>query len=142
MERINPLEDTSIILGEHFHRYNWAKKLIKGNVCDLACGMGYGSQILKGSEYFSSYIGIDIDQESVYFANENYKDEKVNFTVGTCENIPLADRTIDTIVTLETLEHLNEPVLAVAEFARILKDDGLIIGSVPSKLFEETCTEA
>ncbi|TQR18162.1 class I SAM-dependent methyltransferase [Psychrobacillus soli] len=142
MERIDPLGDNSIILGEHFHRYNWAKKLIKGNICDLACGMGYGSQVLKGSEHFSSYIGIDIDKESVDFAIENYKDEKINFSVGTCENIPLADHTIDTIVSLETLEHLDDPALAVIEFARILKDDGLIIGSVPSKLFEETCTEA
>lgn len=142
MERINPLDDNNIILGEHFHRYNWAKKLVKGNICDLACGMGYGSQVLKNSQKFSTYLGIDINQESIDFANKNYKDKNINFFVGSCENIPVPNRTIDTIVTLETLEHLDNPILAIAEFVRILKDDGLIIGSVPSMLFEETCTKA
>ena len=140
MERINPIEDTQIILNEHFHRYKWARGFSYGHLCDIACGMGYGSQLLLEKPSITSYIGIDIDSEAVNFAVENYSNDKVQFKKGICENIPVVTSTIDTIISLETLEHLDEPKLAIEEFSRILKSDGLLIGSVPSKQFEEECT--
>jgi SAM-dependent methyltransferase len=42
----------------------------------------------------------------------------------------------DAIVSLETLEHLQDPARAVAEFRRVLKPHGVLVGSVPTASFE------
>jgi len=36
------------ILLEHIKRYKFASKFCKGRVSDIACGVGYGSEIMLG----------------------------------------------------------------------------------------------
>ena len=49
---------------EHIHRYLLARELARGrNVLDIACGEGYGSNLLAGVA--SSVIGVDIAAETI-----------------------------------------------------------------------------
>jgi len=46
-------------------------------------------------------------------------------------HMPLASGAIDTVVCLETLEHVNDPQLVICEMARVLHDGGTLLLSVP-----------
>ncbi|MBI5435048.1 MAG: class I SAM-dependent methyltransferase [Planctomycetes bacterium] len=45
--------------------------------------------------------------------------------------LPFADRSCDTVLAVELLEHVHDPDAAVAEFARVLADDGRLLLTVP-----------
>lgn len=143
MERLESehFENPSLSLIEHQHRYKWASTYAKGAVCDIACGSGYGSEILLSNDKVNSYIGIDIDSSALEFARNNFGDERISFFNGSAISIPLANNSVDTIISMETIEHLESPETAIKEFRRILKNTGILIGSVPSKTFEEKCEQ-
>jgi SAM-dependent methyltransferase len=46
--------------------------------------------------------------------------------------LPLADRSVDVVLSLELVEHVPEPAKVLTEFARVLKPGGAVIISVPS----------
>lgn len=46
--------------------------------------------------------------------------------------LPLADRSVDTVVALELLEHVTDPREVLGELKRILRPGGTVIVSVPS----------
>ena len=51
---------------------------------------------------------------------------------GRAEDLPFSDNEFDVVLMAETLEHLYDPAPAVKEALRVLKPDGLFIGSCPS----------
>jgi SAM-dependent methyltransferase len=59
--------------------------------------------------------------------------------IGSVENIPLDNNSIDAIVSTQVLEHVKNPQKAIEEFFRILRDDGYCLVTVPqvSELHEE-----
>lgn len=50
---------------------------------------------------------------------------------GDVQQIPLRGQSVDCILCTEVLEHLPHPQLCVDEMYRILRDDGLLLTSVP-----------
>lgn len=119
---------------EHWHRYFLASKYVKDKVVlDIACGAGYGSDLL--SNLAEKVIGIDLSEESIEFAKKHYTNENIQFKQGSISNIPLTDKSVDVIVSYETIEHVDEDLqhIAMKEYGRVLKDDGILIISTPSK---------
>lgn len=139
MERIEAIENSDdIVLMDHFHRYRLASSCAYGTVLDIACGIGYGSGFIANNARVTNYIGVDISPEAIDKAKKNYSSDTCNFHVGTAYDLFfIEDKSIDTIVSMETIEHLDKPELAIKEFRRILKDDGILIGSVPTKSLDE-----
>lgn len=139
MEQLNSdyLDSQDVLRAEHYHRYMWAAGYACGDVCDIASGPGYGAEILMNTGTTKSYVGIDTSPTAIDEATKRFASENVRYMVASATSIPLADASIDTIVSLETLEHLERPSLALAEFKRILRPEGTIVGSVPSSSFDE-----
>ena len=139
MERLESeyLDADVLLRTEHRHRYTWAAEYAFGDVCDLACGYGYGAEALAANHLVKSYVGIDASEEAIAQANQRYAADARRYLVASATSIPLADQSIDTVVSLETLEHLLEPSLALMEFKRVLRPDGVLVGSVPSKYFDD-----
>ena len=76
---------------EHLHRYAIVKDLVVGKkVLDIACGEGYGSNIL--AIYASSVIGIDISTETVKHAANKYKRSNLRFQQGSATYIDLPEK--------------------------------------------------
>lgn len=115
----------------HESRYYFAAKHLTADmsVLDCACGSGYGSDILKN--FCSRVIGIDIDQNAVDFANSQYKSEHLNYICGDIRVISDTLPKMDTVICLETLEHVPDPRILLDGFMKVLKEDGQFIVSTP-----------
>ncbi len=130
-ERFTPETGGQIKL-EHMHRYVIAKELVVGKcVLDIASGEGYGSFIL--SSVAKHVIGVDIAKYVVQHAKSKYKRKNLEYMIGSCEEIPLDDNSIDIVVSFETIEHHNQHDKMLLEIRRILRPDGLLIISSPNK---------
>jgi ubiquinone/menaquinone biosynthesis C-methylase UbiE len=117
---------------EHFHRYIFASHFVKGKlVLDIACGEGYGSNMLAGIA--SHVVGVDISEEAVEHAKQQYQKPNLEFMHGSCDAIPLADSSIDVVVSFETIEHHDRHEEMLQEIKRVLKPDGILIISSPDK---------
>lgn len=143
MERLESeyLDVDVLLRAEHRHRYMWAAEYASGDVCDLACGYGYGAEVLSANSIVKSYVGIDASAEAITQANQRFASDERRYILASATNIPLANQSVDTVVSLETLEHLVDPSLALGEFKRILRPDGVLVGSVPSKYFDDRAEE-
>lgn len=117
---------------EHLHRYFLARDAARGlDVLDIACGEGYGSALL--AQVARSVVGVDVSREAVSFAQDAYRRDNLRFLTGDGRDIPVADASVDLIVSFETLEHLYEQERLVAEFRRVLRPGGLLIISTPDR---------
>jgi SAM-dependent methyltransferase len=136
-ERIDPTSAHPVVWGDHIHRYQWAQAFCTGTVLDLASGSGYGSEALLSNNQVKNYVGLDLSLEALSTAQALFAGGDVRFVQADGGAIPLATETIDVAVSFETLEHIHKPELLVDELARVLKPNGLLIGSVPSSELEE-----
>ena len=117
---------------EHFARYKFARKYIKNKkILDAACGTGYGSYYL--AKQAGEVHGIDISEEAINFCKQNYHNRKLYFHVMDVTNTSFSENTFDTIVSFETIEHLEHATNFLDEMKRILKTRGIFIVSTPVK---------
>ncbi len=133
-ERIIPNKTTpNYLIKEHLLRYLFAKKYAQGKtVLDLACGTGYGSFELKKSGA-KKVIGGDISKKALNYARKNYKKKGLIFKKLDGEKIDLSNGSVDLVISLETIEHLENPLKFLKEVKRVLKKKGLFICSSPNK---------
>jgi len=123
----------------HVHRYELAAELCAGKrVLDLCCGSGYGSKILSGRA--ASVVGVDIDAPSVESARAAFADvAELSFECADAH--AYLERSLDdfdAIVLLEGLEHLPEPVRALARLRDLAAAGALLVVSLPnSRAFGE-----
>lgn len=127
---INGIE--GVIKTEHLHRYAIANELVCGKiVLDIACGDGYGSNLLSSNA--KEVYGVDIDKEVISYASQKYKKSNLHFKVGDIRTIPFVDNFFDIIVCFETFEHVTEHENILLEFKRVLNPSGILIMSTPEK---------
>jgi GT2 family glycosyltransferase/glycosyltransferase involved in cell wall biosynthesis/SAM-dependent methyltransferase len=132
-ERCVPWTDDVQVAYEHYHRYLWAATLTHGRrVLDIGSGEGFGSAIL--AEDARSVDGIDIDELAVAHAALNYAAPNLEFHVGSALALDaFDDGAFDAVVSFEVIEHLVEQEQMLAEIARVLAPDGLLIVSTPER---------
>lgn len=117
---------------EHLHRYAIAKEFCAGKVVlDIACGEGYGCNLLAQTAV--KVIGVDIDEVAIERAKKIYKNSNIEFKVGNCSSIPVKNNSVDVVISFETIEHHDEHEEMFAEIKRVLKTDGILIISTPDK---------
>ncbi|MBC7320309.1 class I SAM-dependent methyltransferase, partial [bacterium] len=115
------------------HVKEMIEKEIKSNVSilDCSCGYGYGSIIL-GSIKDSKIVGVDIDKEAIDIANmSNIERENVTFVTSSMESLGLRNIKFDYVVSLETIEHTEDPEEFLKSAISLLKVTGTLIMSVP-----------
>jgi SAM-dependent methyltransferase len=118
---------------EHFHRYVFARTLVAGrHVADVACGEGYGSMLL--AQCAASVRALDISANAIEHARTKYSTQSnLVFEQGDACHLTWSDRSLDVVTSFETLEHLEAQEELIAGFARVLKDDGVLLISSPDK---------
>jgi SAM-dependent methyltransferase len=129
-ERFVPgYKDGSVEL-EHVHRYCMTLPLAEGRkVLDIACGEGYGVDLL--AQVAASAVGIDLDERIVQRASLRYARANVEFKQGSVADIPNGDGEFDLVVCFETIEHVAEQAQALSELKRVLSGNGILAISTP-----------
>ena len=96
-------------LALHLDRYRFAAtQITAGRILDIACGVGYGTNLLFDSESGCQFaLGVDMDQDSITYAENRYQKQGMAFEVSDAMTFPSTEL-FDSIVTLETIEHLPD----------------------------------
>jgi SAM-dependent methyltransferase len=131
-ERFTP-ECVREIWCEHWHRYAFARRLVRGKrVLDAACGEGYGSAML--ANVAREVVGVDIDAASIAHARERYgATTNLRYERRDATSLDFADASFDVVTCFETLEHVEAQEAMLDGFVRLLSDDGVLIVSSPDK---------
>lgn len=130
-ERFTP-ENVREIWYEHMHRYVFACQFVEGlEVLDAACGEGYGSDIL--ARVARSVDGVDVSSRAIDHARRRYRTDNLRFHQADCADLPFEDDRFDSIVSFETIEHLEDQEGMLAEFSRVLRPAGFLLISSPDK---------
>lgn len=130
-ERVVPRKTPEALFREHEARYLFAGQFVEGkDVLDVACGTGMGTSYLLTAGA-RSCRGVDIDGSTVAYAEASYP--RCSFGVCDATALNLPDRSVDVVVSFETIEHLEEPRRLVLESHRVLREGGLLICSTPNR---------
>jgi SAM-dependent methyltransferase len=129
-ERIIPDDTEAGVLAVHLARYAFAEGLcVDKDVLDAACGVGYGSAHLAG--HGARVLGVDIDAETIAYARQRYGGSASRFEKMDVSALELPDGAFDVVCSFETIEHVEDPVAAITEAARVLRPDGVYVVSTP-----------
>ena len=122
-----------LLYGEHIVRYESLKQFISGKrVLDIASGSGYGTKII--GRFAKAVTGVDNNEDAIKYARANFAAENVTYKQGDGLAIPLEDSSVDVVVSLETIEHIEDYEAFLEELKRVLVPDGVAIISTPNDI--------
>lgn len=116
-----------------FARYSRALKLVNiqngTKILDVGCKHAFLCDFLAENGINCDYHGLDISEKVI----ESLKHKKGSFQVcDVMEGVPFEDGNFDYIFCLEVLEHVENPTFLLNQFNRVLKNDGVLLLSVPN----------
>jgi len=100
-----------------------------GRALDLGCRDGALADAL-GLTRSELLVGIDIDMEAMRWAAERYLLRPIKADLW--RDLPFRPQMFDLVIAGELLEHLPFPDKLVAEISRVLRPNGVLVGSVPN----------
>jgi 2-polyprenyl-3-methyl-5-hydroxy-6-metoxy-1,4-benzoquinol methylase len=116
----------------HLAVYEWIGARVAGRrVIDMACGEGYGSEVLSRSA--AAVVGVDANPEAFEHARLRYRRQNLTFERGMVE-MHGEPGGYDAVVFLQTIEHVQDPVGVLGHFRRLLKPGGVAYVSTPNLL--------
>jgi SAM-dependent methyltransferase len=99
----------------HVAVYKWIAERCAGlSVADLACGEGYGSDLL--ARRAAAVVGVDANPEAFEHARLRYRRPNLRFERRLVEEFSEPQ---DAIVFLQTIEHVEQPVEMLRGFAEL-----------------------
>jgi 2-polyprenyl-3-methyl-5-hydroxy-6-metoxy-1,4-benzoquinol methylase len=91
-------------------RLKAAEPYLKGKVLDVGCGSG----ALAGLIPTNRYLGVDIDEESLAQARQEYPQHCFQTM------LPPPDPIFNTVVSLAVIEHVPNPATFLKDMAKVL----------------------
>ncbi len=105
-------------------RLKKASKYVRGRVLDYGCGAGDLGKFCSPD----SYLGFDIDAQTLSIAKEKYP--QLNFT----NQFPVSDGSnekYDSIILSAVIEHVEDPAALLKMLKKYLNPDGYIVLTTP-----------
>ena len=109
---------------------DWIRQAYPGRtdleILDAGCGTGLMLQPLGG---LGRARGVDISPEALDFCRRRGLE---NVQLGDVNNLPFPASTFDVVTALDVIEHLDDDVVVLNEFARVLRPGGRAFLFVPA----------
>jgi len=102
---------------------------IGGNSLDVGCAMGF--LLKREKSYFENICGIDISDFAVSQAKQEAPFAIIKKVDIDDDQIPFSDNYFDFITALDVLEHTKSIERSLGKILQKLKDDGIIMISIP-----------
>jgi SAM-dependent methyltransferase len=104
-------------------------------ILEIATGSG-GPAVYMVKETGCHLTGIDINENGVNnalkLAEENNLTEKMNFVLGDASApLPFPDESFDSVISLDSINHLRDRKKVLKEFKRVLKKGGQLLYTDP-----------
>jgi SAM-dependent methyltransferase len=100
----------------HLAVYEWIAARVGGlRVIDMACGEGYGSDLLARAA--RGVVGVDANPDAHEHARLRYRRPQLRFVRDLVETFP---EPADVVVFLQTIEHLQDPGAVLAHFRSLV----------------------
>jgi SAM-dependent methyltransferase len=114
----------------HLVVYEWIAERVQGQrVVDMACGEGYGSDVLAGRA--AGVVGVDANPEAHEHARLRYLRPNLRFERDLVEGFA---EPCDVVVFLQTIEHVEDPSAILEHFKSLLTPGGVAYVSTPNLL--------
>src|SRR5215212_5140212 len=114
----------------HLVVYEWIAEGVRGKrVVDMACGEGYGSDVLARTA--ASAVGVDANPEAHEHARLRYQRDNLRFERDLVESFA---EPCDAVVFLQTIEHVKDPGAILEHFKSMLAPGGVAYVSTPNLL--------
>ncbi|HET8566312.1 MAG TPA: class I SAM-dependent methyltransferase [Solirubrobacterales bacterium] len=114
----------------HLVVYEWIAQRVTGKrVVDMACGEGYGSNVL--AERAASVVGVDANPEAHEHARLRYVRPNLRFERDLVEGF---SEPCDAVVFLQTIEHVQDAGAILEHFKSMLAPGGVAYVSTPNVL--------
>ena len=125
--------------GSMRHRIEAITRPLRGRLCrgsrvlDFGCGSGDMTLALKRAGF--NVLGFDISRAMLAAARQRCEGEQIEFVQGEAGEyscIPFGAGAFLGVVASSVLEYVPNPLAQIAELARVLGDNGLLVITVPN----------
>lgn len=119
----------------HLAVYEWLLEQVQARgwpcerIVDAGCGEGYGAEVLRRAG--AEVVAIDYDEVSI--AHVRLKYPQLDAVRANLVALPLPDRSMDMVVSLQVIEHLWDLPGFLAECYRVLRPGGVLVVSTPNR---------
>ncbi len=103
-------------------------------ILDVGCGAGFATNYL--SDFSNHITGIDLattamDTAKKFGLKNGHSD--VKYITGDANNLPFDEQHFDVVISLDFLEHVDQPEHIISEISKVLKPGGLFFYHTFSK---------
>lgn len=118
---------------ENLARFNFFRQYISsGRILDFGCGTGEGTHFLSA---FKAYevIGVDISFDALQYANKYYDQDHLVLVCGSILTPFLRNHLFDGIISVEVIEHIQDPHLYLRRVINLLRPNGVFMLTTPNQ---------
>src|SRR6266446_5145412 len=117
---LNDAEQANRYSIQLYHQVAGSIDLRDKDVAEIGSGRGGGAAYISRNLKPRSMVGIDISKNAVEFCNNHHATPALSFSYGDAEAVPLADRSVDAVVNLESSHCYRSMTQFLAEVRRVL----------------------
>lgn len=121
---LNNADEANRYAIQMYHHVASAIDLHDQDVVEIGSGRGGGAAYVNRTFKPKSTTGVDISKNAVDFCNKSYSNDRLSFSHGDAENIPLADESTDVVINIESSHCYGSMERFLAEVRRVLKPEG------------------
>jgi ubiquinone/menaquinone biosynthesis C-methylase UbiE len=108
-----------------------SKGIERGKAIDVGTGPGIFPIFISKAIPEVRFKGIDLSSVMIDLAKKNAKEEgltdQIEFEVGSAYALPVEDHSLDLVLCINTLHHLDRPIDFFNEVVRSLKEKGVFV---------------